>query len=167
MNDIRIRSARAEDLPTLAEMRRRLQDVITDFEPLLWRLSPEQLARGRQYYAELITHDTNRILVAADARDQPVGMIVIRVLENRQLDPARYGRIDDAWVEPDYRRQGVMRRLVRAAAEFIAAHGIGTIMLDFAVHNKVSEDCWRSLGFIPVLTIATADVSKLTEPGAV
>ena len=141
MEDIRIRAARKEELGILGGMRARLQELLTECDPRLWRLSQEQLDNAIPYYAEVMARSTNRIL----------------------LDPDRYGRIDDAWVEPEYRRQGVMRRLVQAAVDFLETLDVKTVLLDFAVKNLVSEHAWLGLGFVPVLTIATATTEELKK----
>ena len=163
MEDIRIRTARKEELGILGGMRARLQELLTECDPRLWRLSQEQLDNAIPYYAEVMARSTNRILVAVDGRDRPIAMIMVRLIENKMLDPDRYGRIDDAWVEPEYRRQGVMRRLVQAAVDFLETLGVKTVLLDFAVKNLVSEHAWLGLGFVPVLTIATATTEELKK----
>ncbi len=158
-----IRDARKQELPLLADMRKRLGELLKAMHPGLWELSAGEMARQQERYAEVIDSGKGRVLVAADRWDVPVGMIVVRLLENPRIEPGRLGRIDDAWVEPEWRRRGVMRALVRNAAEYAQERGYDRVMLDWSVKNVASARCWRGLGFDPMLVVGMAVSSELVE----
>lgn len=52
-------------------------------------------------------------------------------------DGVRHAILLDVIVHPDYQRQGVGLRLVRAAVEYCLAHGVDIIHVDFEPHNIV------------------------------
>jgi ribosomal protein S18 acetylase RimI-like enzyme len=163
MGDYSIRPATSGDLPELARMRTALRDYLGECDPAIWLISDEKAGRLAEFYGELIKKDTARVYVA-ETGGIPVGMLVVRILDNPHVKPARFGRIDDAWVDPDHRRRGLMRRLTQACGDFLASGGVERVMLDYAIRNPDSEKCWSNLGFEPCVVIAHAGVAEVTRP---
>ena len=159
--DFSIRRATRHDLPELKRMRVALQDLLIGRDPRVWRLSPELTETLDQFYAEVMKHDANRIFVAAGPGNRPVGMLLVRVIDNPNMDPRPFGRIDDAWVDPQWREQGVMKSLTRAAARFLADRGVPLVMLDWANNNPPSGACWQKLGFEPLMTMGFANPADI------
>ncbi len=151
-----IRRATAHDLPELKRMRVALQDLLIGRDPRVWRLSPELIDGLEEFYFKVMEKDQNRVFVAAGRNGKPVAMLLVRILDNSNLDPVRFGRIDDAWVDPRWREQGVMKALTRAAAQFLADHRVTMVMLDWANNNPPSGTCWQKLGFEPLMTMGFA-----------
>lgn len=142
-------------------MRRALQELIAECDPGVWKLSPEMLAGLEEHYAGVMASESGRVFVAADPEDRPVGMLMVRVLDNPNMDPRPVGRIDDAWIEPAFRRRGLMRTLTEACCRFLIERNVRVVMLDWAIRNEPSVHCWQGLGFVPRLT------TGLTTPAAV
>ncbi len=88
-------------------------------------------------------------------------MLGVRILDNSNLDPVRFGRIDDAWVDPEWRERGVMTGLTRAAARFLAERRVSMVMLDWANNNPPSGTCWQKLGFEPLMTMGFASPTDI------
>lgn len=164
MDNYKVREARRDELKLLAAMRRKLGDFLRSQDKDLWELSKDEMSRQAERYSEVMDSGKGKLLVAVDAQDRPVGMIMVRLLENPRVEPGRFGRIDDAWVEPEHRRRGLMRELVRAAADYAQGQGFGLMMLDWSVKNVASERCWRGLGFSPMITVGTASTLNLLKP---
>jgi ribosomal protein S18 acetylase RimI-like enzyme len=163
-----VRRATAKDLPDLKRMRIALQDLLIGRDPRVWRLSPELVDGLEEFYSRIMEKEQNRILVAVPSPSSfaprtapPVAMLVVRILDNTNLDPVRFGRIDDAWVDPKWREQGVMRSLTRAAAAFLTDHRVTMVMLDWANNNPPSGTCWQKLGFEPLMTMGFASPSDI------
>jgi ribosomal protein S18 acetylase RimI-like enzyme len=148
-----IRRAEPRDLADLKRMRIALQELLAVKDPRVWRLSPQLTDTLDQFYGKIMEKDENRIFVAVTPEGGPVGMLMVRILDNPNMDPRPFGRIDDAWVDPDWRRQGLMHNLTRAAAEFLAARDVPMVMLDWANNNPPSGTCWQNLGFEPLMTM--------------
>jgi ribosomal protein S18 acetylase RimI-like enzyme len=161
MAECRVRLATGADLPVLARMRQSLARHMAACDPDLWELAPEHLLRVAEFYGEILKKENARIFLALDSTDTPIGMIMVRILENPAIRPSRFGRIDDAWVEPGCRRQGVMRALVRATIQFTEARGARHATLDYSVQNAVSAAAWHRLGFRPALVVAQATLEQI------
>jgi ribosomal protein S18 acetylase RimI-like enzyme len=148
-----IRRAGSHDLIELKRLRIALQDLLAVKDPRVWRLSRQLTDTLDQFYAKVIEKDENRIFVAVDAGDKPVGMLMVRILDNPNMDPRPIGRIDDAWVEPEWRQKGVMGALTEACCRFLVERNVPLVMLDWANHNEPSGTCWQKLGFVPLMTM--------------
>jgi ribosomal protein S18 acetylase RimI-like enzyme len=156
-----IRRATPRDLPDLKRMRVALQDLLAGRDPRVWGLSPELIESLEEFYSKIMGKDENRVLVAVPPDGKPVAMLVVRVLDNPNMDPRPFGRIDDAWVDPEWREQGVMTGLTRAAAQFLADHRVSMVMLDWANNNPPSGTCWQKLGFEPLMTMGFASPTDI------
>ena len=151
-----VRRATPRDLPDLKRMRIALQDLLVGRDPRVWRLSQELIDTLEEFYAKIMEREGNRISVAAAPGGKAVGMLQARILDNPNMDPRPFGRIDDAWVDPEWRERGVMTGLTRAAAQFLADHRVSMVMLDWANNNPPSGTCWQKLGFEPLMTMGFA-----------
>jgi ribosomal protein S18 acetylase RimI-like enzyme len=162
-----IRRATAHDLPELKRMRIALQDLLAGRDPRVWRLNQDLIDSLEEFYTGIMEKDQNRIFVATPRLPSPVSgpssvaMLVVRILDNSNLDPVRFGRIDDAWVDPEWREQGVMTGLTRAAAQFLADRRVTMVMLDWANNNPPSGTCWQKLGFDPLMTMGFASPTDI------
>jgi ribosomal protein S18 acetylase RimI-like enzyme len=175
-----IRRATVRDLPELKRMRVALQDLLIGRDPRVWRLSQELIDGLEEFYSKIMEREQNRIFVAVAGENgdsplprgrgsksaqspfsQPIAMLAVRILDNSNLDPVRFGRIDDAWVDPEWREQGVMTELTRAAAEFLADHRVTLVMLDWANNNPPSGTCWQKIGFAPLMTMGFASPADI------
>lgn len=67
--------------------------------------------------------------------------------------PGRYALVTTAFVQPAYRRRGVLRRLLRAADAWARGSGIAEMRLHCAVRNQVGSLAWAALGFAPIETL--------------
>jgi ribosomal protein S18 acetylase RimI-like enzyme len=156
-----VRRAETRDLPDLKRMRIALQDLLAGRDPRVWRLSQELSDRLEEFYATTMEKDENRIFVATAPAGRPVGMLLVRVIDNPNMDPRPFGRIDDAWVDPEWREHGVMTGLTRAAAQFLADRRVVMVMLDWANNNPPSGTCWQKLGFEPLMTMGFASPTDI------
>ncbi|MFC5740639.1 GNAT family N-acetyltransferase [Dyella tabacisoli] len=104
------------------------------------------LARARAYLAERFAHHESVILLASDEQGLGVGFI--------QLYPAfssvrtvRTYVLNDLFVAPEARRQGVAEALMQAAVEHGRAMGVASLSLSTAHSNLAAQQLYESLGW--------------------
>ena len=69
---------------------------------------------------------------------------------------SRRGNILNVYTDPEYRRQGLARRLTETAIEWCRANGIATVILHASDQGR---ELYRSLGFEP-----TNEMRKTVQP---
>ena len=127
----------------------------------MWRMTDARSEALPQFYAQCIADAGVQVLVAvgpdSDAH-RIVGTAVGRLEVGR--DVARYGSIEDVWVEPEYRGRGICRALVAQLTEFFQVHGVQKLTVGFA-HGGTAAEVWQHLGFTPAVVIANSDVATV------
>ncbi len=84
-------------------------------------------------------------LIVAEESGRPIGHVITRVSGwwwNKR------GGISSIAVDPAYLRQGVGRRLMQAALEFLERAGVEVVDLEVSVGNRPAISLYESLGFI-------------------
>jgi GNAT superfamily N-acetyltransferase len=108
--------------------------------------------------------ETRRLLVAADADG--------RVLGYGQLAPDE-GVIEAVYVDPDFARRGVGRRLVTALEDEARALGLPGLMLDASLNSVpfygalgYAHECWSRHSLGEGRSIACATMTKRLGPAS-
>lgn len=156
-----IRPASRNDCAALAIMRRRLQDVLEQESPTLWRMTDARKEALPEFYERCIADADVQVLVAEDPDfdvNGIVGTAVGRIAMGR--DVPRYGSIEDVWVEPEHRGRGLCRALVAQLTEFFQAHGVQKLTVGFA-YGGTAEGLWLRLGFTPAVVLANGDIDAI------
>ncbi len=156
-----VRRARVRDLADLKRMRVALHELLLGKDPRVYALSPDFLNELDSFYADVMAQDANRIFVAVNEHDRPIGMVMVRILDNAGMTPRPLARIDDAWVDEPWRNRGVMKSLIATCARFLLERRVPLVMLDWANNNPPSGECWQKLGFVPRLTTGFAAPADL------
>jgi len=90
-----------------------------------------------------------------------MGMGMGRKFVNDDFIPGVTGRVDDIWIEPEHRRQGLGSRMVSELIRFFESEGIRALTLDYARGNREAAAFWLGLGFEPVAVLANADLKDV------
>jgi ribosomal protein S18 acetylase RimI-like enzyme len=91
--------------------------------------------------------------------DQPVGVILL----HRQ-GKTRTWEIVRAAVLPEYRRQGIGRRLVQASVDYMRDRGAKVILLDVIAGNIPAYELYKQAGFEPFERRTAFDYTKDEPP---
>ena len=76
----------------------------------------------------------------------------LRGIETPAADPLRprpRAVVEDCWVEPEHRRQGLARRLFDELERWMRAEGISRVELNVVAANEGAVALWQDLGFEP------------------
>lgn len=133
-----IRRAGPRDFDTVLELRRALRrEERPDEEPIdaqLRAMTRRQLDSAGQ------------VILLADVGDRTVGILRCALQAPTEL-VVRTAMLTTAYVEPAWRRRGIMARLVDAAESWCASHGVYDLRLRNAHDNAAANGAWEALGF--------------------
>ncbi len=83
----------------------------------------------------------NARVFLATSQQEPIGMIIATLQE------PKLGIIEHAFVQPAYRRRGVLRDLEIEASTYFLEVGCSHIRLQLDAENEVARETWRALGY--------------------
>lgn len=158
-DDIVIRKARESDLPVLVGFLAKLALHVSGGSNHILKEEEEQ--RLTEVLHSCLA-DTNKHLIVATLESVTVGMGYLYISHSQgiweQADEVVYrtGFIDDIWVEPEYRNQGVFRHIIRELVSFAERHHVQELILEYAISNKEAKAVWTRLGFQPTGVRAAA-----------
>jgi GNAT superfamily N-acetyltransferase len=158
---VQVRTARFEDVEKLASMRLALQQHMRASNPRLLTMSHQAIINLDKQYCLHMENPMRRVVVAEDCNGTLIGMAMGTIADRDDLEPPRCGRIDDVWVEPDWRRQGLAKQLLDKVLAFFENNAVSTLVLDYSIGNIDAECTWKALGFEPILTVAVATPYEL------
>lgn len=133
------------------------------------RLYPAHAVTGLRprLTAALARHDVEVQLGVVDAgggAEQVVGVLVLRLTEVVALRPGGAVHVEQLWVDPEWRRRGVARSLLAAAARTAEGLGVDDLACAVPAGSPSGREVHRflaRLGFGPAVTLRTADVGRL------
>ena len=137
-----------------------LMEHIRAGNPNTWLLNPAYREELPAFYAGQI-EDADAELLVAESASKVIGMALGRVRRSRNWEVERYGRIDDVWVDNEYRRQGICRALIKGLLDFFKSKDIEYVSLEYADGNIEAERTWQTLGFKPVVRTARARLEEI------
>ena len=163
MNDhFSIQKATLGDIDHVVRMRLSLQQHMRKNNSRLWQMSKKKISSLPTFYRTAINDLNSRLLIVQeDESKRIVGMALGRICIHDEYVPNKSGRIDDVWIEPNYRRKGLGTKLVLELLKFFKLNDVVAIILEYTKGNVEAEAIWERFGFEPVLTIATANLSNL------
>ena len=143
-----IRSATESDSDIMLRMFGALDDLHTLNHPEVFCGASER-PRPREFIAGLLSAPDCAVLIAELER-RVVGQVVIRLRESSDhplLVRHRYGQIDDLFVCPEARRQGVGQALIRAAEAWARQSGVDSVELVVWEFNEPAHRLYRAHGY--------------------
>jgi ribosomal protein S18 acetylase RimI-like enzyme len=152
---VTIRRAGPGDAEALDRLFRYLDAFHAEARPDMFRM-PEGSPRGEDFLPGVLADPLQAILVAATAAGAVVGYVHVRV---KQAPGApyrvarRYGEIDNLAVLPEAQGQGVGRRLIEGALDWLAGQGVDDHQIAVHAFNTAAMRLYARLGFVPSVTM--------------
>jgi GNAT superfamily N-acetyltransferase len=138
---IRIAPAREEDVPVILGLIR----ALADYEKLL----PEVVATETDLRTWLFGLRPAAEAMLAYAGDTPVGYaLFFRTFSTFLGRPGIY--LEDLFVLPEWRRQGIGRQFLQRLAAYAVEHGFGRVEWAVLDWNAPSIEFYRRLGAVPL-----------------
>jgi GNAT superfamily N-acetyltransferase len=133
-----IRRAGPRDFETVIELRRALRrEERPNEEPIDAQL---RAMTRRQLDA------AGQVIFLAEVQDTAVGILRCALQAPTEL-VVRTAMLTTAFVDPAWRRRGIMTRLVNAAESWCVGHGVYDLRLRNAHDNAAANGAWEALGF--------------------
>lgn len=150
MSDVRIRSADAADIPTLARHRRNM------FEEIMVRrgmpLAEAQLTSIEQDYAEILPIELNRtqtpFIIDGDAGERCVASATLWFapwLSTPWYPTRTIAYLHSVWIDEAYRSRGYARTLTIAAIDMARGLGYRRVVLHA---SEAGRPVYEKLGFV-------------------
>ena len=162
MDEFMIRTAMVSDLDGLVDLWLSMQRHMEESNRWIWRITEEGRGIVREK-ARKVLLDENSCVVVADRVGETVGFIYGQILRRTAYLPQSVGVISNIYVDESFRRLGVGGRLVEKLCQFFSAQDIEQVTLRYVIGNVEGERFWRKLGFEPIITTASARLSRLEK----
>lgn len=133
-----IRQASVHDLDVLAPL-------FDDYRQFYQQ--PSDIPRARAFLEERLAYEQSVILMADVGEDGCVGFTQLYPLFS-SVRTVRIYLLNDLFIAPGMRRQGVAKALLTAAADHARKWGAGSLSLQTARDNLPAQALYESLGWI-------------------
>jgi ribosomal protein S18 acetylase RimI-like enzyme len=162
-----VREATQDDVPVMVEFLVALGLHVSGGQRQTLTREAEQ--RLQSFLSGYLDDRDKHLVVACSADGEVVGMGNIHIWhspnlweEAGDLDQ-KSGFIDDLWVEPACRKQGIMTLILKELVRFAESHGIEELILEYSLSNEEAAAVWERLGFKPTGVRAAAGIRSVRE----
>jgi GNAT superfamily N-acetyltransferase len=108
----------------------------------------EDVSRLWIEYAEKVIEDKEHVAYCAVVEGKIVGYMIARIeLRPPIYKTVRVGLIGDAYVFPEYRRQGVFTMLLEKTLDWMKKKGVSYVEHPVASRNRIGLKAWKDKGF--------------------
>lgn len=150
----RVRVARLQEIDRIAALWSLITEHHAGLDPL-FRMRRGPVAEGElcELLRALQRDPDAEILIYAQ-NETPVGLCIVRIDRAPPiLEETERAEITDLGVRVEMRRQGVGRRLVEAAQEWVRDRGVARIEIQVATGNREGQAFWRGIGYADLLDV--------------
>ncbi|HWP03236.1 MAG TPA: GNAT family N-acetyltransferase [Gemmatimonadaceae bacterium] len=146
-----VRRATLRDAEEIAELRIAL--LLEEVDARAAALRPDARARALELTRGQLADPSQAFFVATVAQ-RIVGMLRCSVARSSPLLRSHsYCLVTTAYVRPEFRRRGVLSRLVQAVVAWCSQRGLDELRLQCKVDNEIGLAAWQALGFREVALV--------------
>ncbi|MCB2182734.1 MAG: GNAT family N-acetyltransferase [Desulfobulbaceae bacterium] len=166
-SDFLVRKAEEADLPTLVEFLSKLALHVAGAPQQ--RLKTKERKRLLEVLASALANADKLLIVAEVPSYGLVGMGDVAVWCNQAIweqanaETYKSGFIDDMWVEPKFRKNGIFTAILRELVAFAEHRGAQELVLEYSLTNKEAETIWNKMGFKPTGVRAVAFTGNVKQ----
>jgi len=151
------------DIPFVARLARELYTYIESIDPV-WRTSPGAEDHLRAHLLDLFTTRHAMTFVACD-KEEILGFITGSITQRPPVIlPHRDGLIDNAYVHPRWRRQGIGTHLCHMLLAWFSGQGVKEVRIHYQLSNRDALKFWERIGFRSWTIQAHLWLSRETDP---
>jgi ribosomal protein S18 acetylase RimI-like enzyme len=161
MDEIVIRLANESDLPSLGRLGALLLETHYRFDEKRFMAPLPNSSEGYEWFLRSQLKEKDVVVFVAERAGAIVGYVYAG-LEPTSWKELRNmsGFIHDVAVEDSSRRMGIASSLVKAAIEWLQAHGAPRVMLWTAERNPAAQDLFSRLGFRRTMIEMTRELQE-------
>jgi ribosomal protein S18 acetylase RimI-like enzyme len=142
-----IRPATADDVPGVLPLVAKLAALHEAWDPQRYDYKPGVEQRYDRWLRSR-TSDDRSVFLVAEREGRIVAFLIATVVETIPIyRREQTGYFHDMWVEPEYRNEGIARRMTMLAIEAFGKMGITQIRLETATANEPARKLFESCGF--------------------
>jgi len=142
MEDIYIRSAVIKDLPVLYEFE---QGIVSAERPYDETLKPGHI---NYYDLKLMIDSSKTEVIVAETSNELIGSAYVDIrAASSYLNHSYYGYLGFMYVKPEYRGQGVNKKIVEELKSWARKKGITELRLDVYDENDSAIKAYEKAGF--------------------
>ena len=142
---MKIREARAEEIPRIVELWSEMWDFHAAFDPH-YRKSPLAERVMALWIGENVDSERATVLVAEEG--EIVGYVCGASLENPPVTPDQFfGYVSEIAVTESSRRTGAGGKLLEAIHDWFRGKGVPYVEVNVSVRNGLSRSFWRKNGY--------------------
>jgi ribosomal protein S18 acetylase RimI-like enzyme len=144
----RVRIAKLQEIDRAAALWALITEHHESLDPL-FRMRRGPAAEGElREFLRALHRDPDCVILVFDRGGTPEGLCIVRIDRAPPiLEETERAEITDLGVRPGLRRQGVGRRLVEEAEEWVRDRGVERIEIQVAHGNREGQAFWRALGY--------------------
>lgn len=157
-NKIKTRSAELKDIPKLVEFRIKLQEHMENVNELILRFHKGWKSTLPETYKKKISDPDCLFLVVHTDENEIIGMAIASKQDHSHFAIEKSVKIDDVWVEKEYRRKNICKRLLSHIIEHYKDINLFTV--NYVEDNVEAEKTWEQLGFKPAIHFCVNYVAR-------
>ncbi|MCB0322153.1 MAG: GNAT family N-acetyltransferase [Bdellovibrionales bacterium] len=118
--------------------------------------TPDHVARLRNMLPTLLRRNPMIWVFVARKQQQPVGVLI----SDKRLSTYRLAytlHLEDLWVHPEHRRQGIGEALVQTAIRYATNNEMARVTLTTQLSNLGARRLYDKLGFAKAMPLITCD----------
>ncbi|KXA89483.1 hypothetical protein AKJ57_05270 [candidate division MSBL1 archaeon SCGC-AAA259A05] len=152
MKNISFRKAERSDLNELMRLWEEFLDYnlqsIENSKKRRWmELTEDASEKSRSHFKNQIEQDDNLVLLA-EKDNEIIGYIVASLEERPPIFKKRkLGKLNELFVNQDYRNEGLGKKLVENAKDWLKDKGVNLLKVRILEANKKANKFWKSRGF--------------------
>lgn len=147
-DEITYRQAKNRDMAFVIELWRAMSAEMAAANPR-YRVSEGGAFVWGRWAGEMLAGKRGCVILAED-NETPIGCILAFVPDEAPIYASRpRGRVSDVYVDPEYRRRGIAKELVKRAIEYLKSQGVVAIEVNAPIGVSGLDKLWEATGMKP------------------
>ncbi|AWR96896.1 GNAT family N-acetyltransferase [Acidianus sulfidivorans JP7] len=142
---VSVRKANKEDIAEITEFFSRMYRLNSEFDPLL--SIPDNLEEIVKKNVEKSLGNENEIIVVAEDKNKIVGAARVIIYNRLYYKPDQEAIIEEFYVYPAYRRQGIGQYIIKYIEKELSEKGIYLLSANFPSRNLIAASFYKKMGF--------------------